>query len=306
LESLKQEKWLEAHGERKRNRIVSADRVKQSGLRIGMLLYEESDAHDEHTLELRHRLEQRGHHVEIAAKTLLDLDFDVKRVSRLVEKTGGDAWVIRAGSRSVLEWFAEQPVPAFAMFGRQSSLPIASLATLKSPAVAEALGRLVALGHRRIVMMVREERRKPTPGLLERRFLEELERLGIETGSYNLPDWEDDSRGLHRCLDSLFRHTPPSALLLSEPSLFFATQQYLAGKGLAAPRDVSMITLDDHPAFEWFEPKVSRLRTDSRRFVPRVLRWAENVANGRIDRRETLIRSEFVEGGTIGPAGKSS
>jgi hypothetical protein len=33
-----------------------------------------------------------------------------------------------------------------------------------------------------------------------------------------------------------------------------------------------------------------------------VVQWAENVANGREDRRETLIRSEFVEGGTIGPA----
>lgn len=80
------------------------------------------------------------------------------------------------------------------------------------------------------------------------------------------------------------------------------TQQYLAGKGLAAPRDVSLISLDDHPAFEWFEPKVSLIRTDTRKFVPRVVKWAKNVANGREDRRKTLIRSEFVEGGTIGPA----
>ena len=104
-----------------------------------------------------------------------------------------------------------------------------------------------------------------------------------------------------RCLDSLFRHTPPTALLLSEPALFFATQQHLVGNGLVVPRDVSLVSLDDHPAFEWFVPEVTHIRTDTRRWVPRVVRWAENIANGREDRRETLIRSLFVEGGTIGP-----
>lgn len=302
MEILKREGVLEAPGRGQRNRIVAAEGGKKSGLQIKILLYEKSDAHDEHTAGMQHRLEELGHQVSFAAKTLVDLDFDLKRVSRMVEKNDGDAWVIRAGSRPVLEWFAARPVPAFAMFGRQTHLPMASLATLKSPAVAEALRRLVELGHHRIVMLIREERRKPTPGLFERRFLEELERLGIATGAYNLPDWENDRRSFHRCLDSLFHHTPPTALLISEPELFFATQQYLTAKGLAAPRDVSLISLDDHPAFEWFQPEVSMIRTDTRRWVPRVVQWAENVANGREDRRETLIRAEFIEGGTIGPA----
>jgi DNA-binding LacI/PurR family transcriptional regulator len=302
LESLKREGILEAPGMRRRNRIVAAGTGKRAGLRIRILLYEDSDIHDEHSVKLRHRLEERGHKVTFEEKTLTDLKYDVNRVARLVNKTEGDAWVIRAGPRQVLQWFAAQPTPAFAMFGRQTGLPMASVATLKSPAVAQALKRLVDFGHRRIVMMVREERRKPTPGLLERRFLEELERLGVEVGPYNLPDWENDRRSFHRCLDSLFRYTPPSAMLLSEPSLFFATQQYLSGRGLTAPRDVSLMTLDDHPAFEWFEPEVSRILADTRRCVPRIVQWAENVANGREDRRETLIRAEFVEGGTIGPA----
>ena len=50
LEILKREGWLEAHGERRRNRIMAADARKRVGLRIRVLLYEESGAHDEHTL----------------------------------------------------------------------------------------------------------------------------------------------------------------------------------------------------------------------------------------------------------------
>ena len=271
-------------------------------MRVRLLLYEESDVHNEHIVQLGYRLKERGHQVAHAPKTLSGLKFDVKRVARMVEKDDGDAWVILAGSRPVLEWFAARSVPAFAMFGRQSQLPIASLATVKAPAVEVALRRLVDLGHRRIVMLTREERRKPSPGLLERRFFEALERLGIETGAYNLPDWEDNAQGLYRGLDSLFRHTPPTALFFSEPALFFAAQQYLLGKGLVVPRDVSLVVLDDHPVFEWFQPEVSHVRTDAQRFVPRVVQWVDHVAKGKQDRRETLVHGEFVEGGTIGPA----
>jgi LacI family transcriptional regulator len=190
------------------------------------------------------------------------------------------------------------------MFGRQTGIPMASVANLKSPALAEALRRLVRLGHRRIVLLTREERRKPAPGLMERRFLEELKRLGVPVGVYNLPDWEDHKGGFQRCLEGLFRHTPPSALILSEPTFFFAAQQFLTRRRLSVPEDVSMLALDDHPAFRWFAPEVSRIQTDARRWVARVVEWAENVANGREDRRETLVRSKFIEGETIAVAAR--
>jgi len=68
---------------------------------------------------------------------------------------------------------------------------------------------------------------------------------------------------------------------------------------------MTAIALDDHPAFEWFVPQVSHIRTDIRRWVTRVPQWVDNVAKGKEDRRETLIHAEFVEGGTIGPARSS-
>jgi len=302
LEILKNEGLLEAAGERKRNRIMGRSKNRQAGLRVRMLLYEPSDLHDEHMVKVAFQLEERGHKVSYAEKTLSELNFDVKRVARMVEKNDGDAWVVRSGSRPVLEWFAAQDVPAFALFGRQSRLEMASFATLKSPALAKALKRLVDLGHRRVVLLAREERRKPTLGLFEQRYMDELKRLGIEVGSYNLPDWENDSQSFHRCLDSLFQFTPPTALLLTEPALFFATQQHLLMRGLTVPRDVSLMSLDDHPAFEWFVPEVSLLRTDTLRCVARVVQWADNVAAGKKDLRETLVESDFIEGGTIGPA----
>jgi hypothetical protein len=36
--------------------------------------------------------------------------------------------------------------------------------------------------------------------------------------------------------------------------------------------------------------------------VNRIVKWAENVARGRDDRRQSFTKAGFIEGGTIGPA----
>jgi DNA-binding LacI/PurR family transcriptional regulator len=84
--------------------------------------------------------------------------------------------------------------------------------------------------------------------------------------------------------------------------LFFAVQQYLLVKGLKVPRDVSLVAMEEHLFFEWFHPMVSHLRTETHGWVPRIVEWANHVANDRKDDRETRILAEFVEGGTIGRA----
>jgi hypothetical protein len=35
--------------------------------------------------------------------------------------------------------------------------------------------------------------------------------------------------------------------------------------------------------------------------VRRVVRWADNIARGKVDQRRALSPAEFVPGGTIGP-----
>lgn len=110
---------------------------------------------------------------------------------------------------------------------------------------------------------------------MERAFLEELESPGIRTGPYNLPDWKNDMEDFHRCLDSLFRHTPPTALLIDGMLLFIATQQHLAQLGIIAPRDVSLVCHDPDPAFAWCQPKVAHIEWDSRPSVSRMTRWAD-------------------------------
>jgi LacI family transcriptional regulator len=226
----------------------------------------------------------------------------VPRVRHLVAGTEADAWVVTAGSGEVLAWFTRQGIPAFALFGRRRGLEIASVGPDKPPAYAAATRALIELGHRRIVLLVRAMRRLPVPGTSERAFLNELEAHGIAAGAYHMPDWEESVQGFHACLESLFRVTPPTAVIADEAPFFFAAQQFLSGLGLRVPKDVSMVCTDADRGFTWCQPSVAHMRWDSRPVLRRIVRWVANVSHGKQDLRQTLTPAQFVAGGTIGPA----
>ena len=298
---LEHEGLLQSQGERRRCRVIAQIEKEKTKLRVGLLLYEPADRFRPYETELLYRLQESGQFAFFADKTLVDLALDVERVAAYVQKINADAWIVSAGSREILEWFATQSVAVFALFGRPNGLPIAGMGVRKNPALKEAIRKMVKLGHKRIVMIVRSERRKPKPALYEQNFLDELERHGIETGSYHLPDWEQTIEGLHQCIDQLFRHTPPTMIIISETPLFISVRDYLSQRGVIAPRDVSLICNDPDHAFAWCNPSISHLRWDIDPILRRVVRWTNKVARGLVDKRQGSTLAEFVDGGTMGP-----
>ena len=154
--------------------------------------------------------------------------------------------------------------------------------------------------------MVREERRKPEPGLTERLFLRELEAHGIPTGAYNLPDWEGNVEGYHRGLESLFQVTPPTALFISEASFVMATLQFCLARGLRVPEHLSLLCGDPDPAFAWCQPSIFHIHWDHRPIVRRIVRWVRNVSQGKPDLRKSWSTARLVDGETIGPVPRST
>ena len=301
LRLLEKEGVLIPQGAGRRRLIAQVGVPVKASLKVRILLYERIDQGLPYHVDLLHRLADQGYAAAFAEKSLHDLGMDVKRAAAYVKSETADAWVVSAASREILEWFAAQPTPAFAKFGWSQGLPLAAVRIDKIPAMKTVVRKLHALGHRRIVHMVREEGIKPRFGLFEQTFMDELNALGIVTGPYNLPDWGHESAGFHRCLDSLFQHTPPTALILSEARLFIAAYFHLARRGITAPRDVSLVCDDPDTAFCWCEPPVSHIRWDSRPVVNRIVQWVDHIARGKEDHRQSASPAEFVEGGTIGP-----
>jgi DNA-binding LacI/PurR family transcriptional regulator len=304
LRELEREGLLAAQGQGYGRVIVEADAAKRrAGLRIRFLAYEASDRGTPYLIDMQTQLEAAGHVADFAQKTLLDMRRDVGRVAAMVEESEADAWAVVSGPQEVLEWFAARRVPAFALFGRRRGVPIAGGGPDKVPAMRTMVRSLCELGHRRIVLLVRSERRKPQPGGKERAFLEELAAHGIDTGAYHLPEWEETPEGFLDALERLFASTPPTALILDEGFLFVSARQHLAQAGILTPRDVSLVCCDLPDAtLAWMRPGAAHIRWDHRPLVRRIVRWADHVSQGRKDLRQTDIQAEFVEGGTIGRA----
>lgn len=303
LRLLESEGLLVSQGAGKRRKIVLPESGNTPGLRVALLSFDVATKTEHYIVDLQHQLKEAGHRAEYTSRTLLELGMDVSKVARLVDQTKADAWVICSGSREILAWFAAQSVPAFALFGRRRTVPIAAAGPDKSLALADAVRRLVVLGHRRIVLMVREEIRKPRPSnVVQKAFLDELETHGITPGPYNLPDWEQTPSGYRDALESLFKVTQPTALILDEVWQVVPTLQFCLSRGIQIPRDLSLVSGDPDPSFDWSVPPISHIRWDPAPVVRRVVRWVNAVAIGRLDLRQTLTHAEFVPGGTIGPA----
>lgn len=298
---LEKEGVLVSEGQGKRRRIVmAADALPRRALRVRILSFEKQDRGEVDVSSLLAGLLEAGFQAEFSEKSLKDLGMQVGRVARYVKENPADAWIVCAASREVLEWFAEQPVPALALYGSHQGVSLASAFVVMVSGQTAAVQRLIDLGHKQIVMVTREERRKPQLSRPEQLFIQQLESAGITTGDYNLPDWEESREGLERLLNELFRYSPPTALYFQEVQLYIAARVYLSDRGIVPPKDVSLVVADPHPAFAWNNPVPSHIQWDYRPVVRRVVRWARNVAEGKEDTRKFGTEAKFVEGGTIG------
>lgn len=295
---------VRANGTGKKRTITPQNAIKGKTLKVNIILYDSDDAKFHYMIDIRDKLLQAGHHAKFIPKSLLELNMNLTRIQKITQKYPADAWIVQSAGREILEWFSQQAFPSFALFGRFRNMPIASTGIHKEEAIVDAVNELYRLGHKRIVMLVHEEQCMPHPGHIPRAFLNALENLGIQSGRYNLPYWHNDRESFHQCLESLFQHTPPTALFITAPSLFIAAQQNLAHKGIVAPDQISMICHDPSPAFLYSKPTISHISHDLNPCINRVLNWVKHVALGKPDKLQTLSKSVFIRGGTIGPAVK--
>jgi hypothetical protein len=306
LRLLEEERLLIPQGAGRPRRIELPVDHAPPQLRVGLLSFDAESLGQLFMTDLQHRLGEAGHLPFPPGKNLLDLGMDPVRVARMAQRTEADAWVVTSASREVLEWFAEQETPAFALAGRYGGLPLAGTKPDKLSPITAVVHRLVALGHRRISLLCRRHLRLPQPARATRAYLAALEASGIATGSFHLPDWDETREGVGRILESLLGHTPPSALILDEAHLYHAAYHHLTRRGLRIPEDVSLVCTDGDHTFAWCEPSVAHIAWDHRPVVNRIVRWANNVARGRDDRRQSFTKAEFIEGGTVGRAPKGN
>ncbi len=301
LKQLERENLIISQGRRRKRLISKEIKPSSKSLRVAFLHYDKHNELRHDSILARQVLIDAGHKTITAPKTMQDLGMNTDRIARMAESIDVDAWIIFAASAETLEWFANFRLPALAIYGRFKRQNMPGIGISKQHTTEKVINRLAELGHSRIVLMIREERRKPNLGSVELTFLKLLESHGIKTSSYNIPDWKESSEGLQECLENLLLHTPPTAMIVGDPVLFHAIQIHLANRGLKSPEHISLFCDDYAESFEWVLPSISHIRWDHRPILRRVLQWTKNVTLGKEDLKHTLTIAKLVDNGSIGP-----
>ncbi|PXA03438.1 hypothetical protein DDZ13_12145 [Coraliomargarita sinensis] len=294
LGQLERDGLLESQGVGRR-RLITLNQSGKRSKRILIVLYEPEDTSHYLVMELCRCLHAAGHETAFAPRSLTQLKHHPERVRKMIEAHPSEAWIVIAGPRPVLEMLAQMPRPGFALFGSISNLPLAGTGPDKIPAMREAIDSLHKNGHSRIVMLAQSIYNDRRLNKVQRVFLEELATRDLPGGESCLPVWDSTPEGLHQCLVALFKENPPTAILVDDWQLSYAVQNFLSRHKGDDYRRVVCICTDYHPCFKWCRPEVSYFYWKPAAVMRRVVRWANNVARGRRDFRQSPVKAKFVE-----------
>lgn len=249
-------------------------------------------------------LQHAGHHGLMIAFPKGKNPHKTGYLGKIMKESRPDAWLVLNGTNEILRWFAASGSPAMALGGRSRGLPLASVGADMMPFIADVLGRLTGLGHRRIVLIAPKPWRHPEPSPVIVEFRRKLNEAGVTPGEYHTPDWEETPEGLEKLLGELFRVTPPTAILCWSEHTDYGVQAWMKGRGLRSPSDVSLVSLWNDVACDWCMPGVRIVRpSDSADtiFYRRIRSWIHGVATGRPDNKQILPALCLDEGNSIGP-----
>ena len=289
-----------------RRRVVAAPHASQTGappraFRVGILLsrplHHEAGNGQHMELRLLHEIEASGHSGFFAPMTQACVGHRLPRIARVIKEGKADAWVVVDAPEELMRWFSTQPVPAVALGGRYCDAPLARVGMELTPGIIAAVRALKQLGHRRIVLAVPRVWRLPEPGRLVRAVLDELG----GAPEYHAPDWEPGARGFHELLESLFRVTPPTAMIVLEPAEAVAVMSFLAQRGLRVPRDLSLVCRNHDASLALCRPEIAHCGSNEDHLVGHIVKWVNDAARGTPHQRRIVCQPEFFPCESLAP-----
>lgn len=288
-----------------RQRLFTGSRASPHGarksLRVGILLSRplrtDNGVSQRMLLRLLHEIENAGHSGFFASQSQQCLQHKLVRVVAMMQKTQADAWVVTDAPEELMQWLAAQTQPAICLGGRYTELPLARVAMDLTAGFLDAVRALKRLGHRRIVLTVPRVWRHPAAGKLVSAVLEELG----GSPEYHVPDWDPGAQGFNDLLESLFRMTPPTAMIVVEPSEAIAVISFLAQRGLSVPQDLSLVCRHRDASLDLCRPDIACISNNEEHLVRHTLRWVNAVARGVVHHRRIVCQPEFIPGGSLAP-----
>ena len=258
-----------------------------------------------HALQLQRQLSEAGCNCEFADRNMADFDHQPERISRYVLTHEADVWIVKSATSEVLEWFEKQSFVTIAWGGRHRQLSLPRSGNNLIPAIRDATGHLISLGHRRIAYLAPPVLRKPNLSLSSQAFLDELAVRGVTASeAYHLPEFDSSPHGLEKTLTEMFRVTPPTALIVGTHSYHLTVLGFLRQHNLRVPEDVSVIAGYTDLTLDWMIPHQAHFHFQMEKIIRRIVKWVEDVMRGKRPTGCEIFDAAYLSGASIGLAAR--
>ncbi len=224
---------------------------------------------------------------------------------KLVAQHRHEAWVLALSTKAMQRWFDASGLHAIVAGVREPSVALPSVFVDSGALGRHACGRLLALGHRRLVLFSAAD---PSPGALamEQAFRAALAEHPDARGDITrLPDAVAETR---RAVDRLLRAKPRvTGILCLNPLAGVTVITTLMDRGLRLPRDMSVVTTFGDPFMQFLSPEPTRYKYDPAVYARKIARMALHLVHAEpLSVQLAPIVPTFVPGETLAaPAERS-
>ena len=177
-----------------------------------------------------------------------------RALSRMVAQNSVACWMLVTSSEAQERWFAQREISAVIAGARHPGCKLPCVDLDYGATCRHAVGTFLGLGHRKIALL------NENPGNAghvesELGFLEGFRKSSHIDAQPVIQYHRDSVSDVHQILDRLFLQTPPpTAMVIVNSHDYLTVMSYLAEKRLRIPDDLSVISRNHDPNFDYLTP----------------------------------------------------
>lgn len=221
-------------------------------------------------------------------------------LDRLCRKHSHDCWILIHSTEQMQEWFFSRKLPCVVSGTVFSGITLPSLDVDYRGVCRHAAGKLLAMGHRRLGLVIRESRGagdvESQKGFLEGAASSAHREVEVKVVGHN-----DTPQSVAAALRRLLLSPAASTGILVANSLCFLTVMTVARQaGFVVPEDVSLICRDDDPFLRFVVPEPARYVNDATEFAKKMASLVQPVlVGGSLSTSTVRFSPAFLPGKTI-------